>query len=69
MVSNFDNRDTNVTFKLSGLPNAETEVRVTDENRTYEKILSFNTNNTKDNITLSLPVKNNTFLYIGSPIT
>ena len=63
LVANYGGEDTEVTLDLQGLPAGEIEVRLVDEHHTDKQILRFAA---KDALTLTLPMKNNSFIYVGS---
>ena len=66
LAANYGNEDTVFTFDLRGIPDGEImEVRITDEEKTFETLMTFAGNGY---ICLSLPLKNNAFVYIGSKI-
>ena len=66
IAANYNNEDTELTFDLSGIPAGEpVEVRLVDESKTFEKIMTLEGN---ANLKLVVPVKNNSFVYVGSAV-
>ena len=66
IAANYNNEDTELTFDLAGIPAGETiEVRLVDESTTFETVMTLEGN---ENVKLVLPVKNNSFVYIGSAV-
>ena len=65
IASNYSDDDKEICFELSGLPAGELEIRVVDENRSFERIMSFGGVN---DVKMILELKKNSFLYIGSVI-
>jgi hypothetical protein len=65
IAANYNNADTSITFDLSGLPATELEIRVVDEEHNFEPILTISA---KGDCKLTLPIKNNSFVYVGSII-
>ena len=65
LLANYGGEDTEVTLDLQGLPAGEIEVRRVDESETNVQLMRFDA---KDALTLTLPMKNNSFVYVGSVI-
>ena len=63
LVSNYGGGDTELEFEFSGLQKGAVELRITDEDRNFEKMVLGN----RDRLSLTLPIKNNSLVYIGSP--
>ena len=65
LVSAYNNEDTELILELSGLLSGELEVRLTDEEHTFERLVSLEAG---ERATLKLTVKKNSVLYIGSAV-
>ena len=65
IAANYDNADTTLTFELCGLPATELEIRVVDEEHNFEVASTITVNG---NCKILIPVKNNSFVYVGSKI-
>lgn len=65
IATNYSPDYTEIEFNLSGLPTGGVEIRIVDEQRTFEKIMSIESGDTA-NLTLMLP--RYSFVYIGSHI-
>ncbi|MBE6609899.1 MAG: hypothetical protein E7634_04455 [Ruminococcaceae bacterium] len=63
LISNYNGGDMELEIGLSGLPKGAVELRITDEERDFEKLALGN----KERLSLTLPIKNNSLVYIGSP--
>ena len=66
LISNYNGKDTEIELDLSGLPAGEIEIRIVDEERTFDKIMSFETANGA--IKTKFPLPKNAFVYVGSVI-
>ena len=66
IIANYNGEDTEIELDLSGLPAGEIEIRIVDEERTFDKIMSFETTNGA--IKTKFPLTKNAFVYIGSAI-
>ena len=66
LAANYMNEDTVLTFDLRGIPaNEGIEVRVIDEEKTFDTLMTLEGSG---QIRLSIPLKNNAVVYIGSRI-
>ena len=65
IAANYNNADATLTFDLSGLPETELEIRVVDEEHNFEPLITVSA---KNDCKLTLQVKNNSFVYVGSKI-
>ena len=65
IAANYANEDTELTFDLSGIPGEKIEVRVVDEQNNFGRVMSIDT---CGKTCISLPIKNNSFVYVGSAI-
>ena len=63
LASHYEGEDGDVEFAFSGLPAGEYEVRIVDETRNFERVMSF-VGEGSAKITLAL--RNNSLVYIGS---
>ena len=64
LISNYNGGDTELEIELSGLPKGDVQLRIADEDKDFEKLPL----GSRDRLSLTLPVKNNSVVYIGSPI-
>ncbi len=65
LISNYNGEDTEVEIELAGLVDNKLEVLLTDETHTFERVAAYElSGDTK----IILPMKNNSFVYIGSVI-
>ena len=65
LMANYGGEDAEVTLDLQGLPAGELEVRLVDEYHTDKQIMRFAANGA---LSLTLPMRNNSFVYVGSLI-
>ena len=65
LISNYSDEDTELELSLSGIPEGMLEIRLTDEHRDFEKIMSLASAGT---LRLHFPLSKNAFVYIGSPL-
>lgn len=66
LAANYAAEDTEVTFELSGWHTGNAEVRLIDEDHTFEKLLTLQCN---ESMTFSVPLKNHSVVYIGPELT
>ena len=66
LAANYTDEPNEITVDLKGLSAGQLEVRIIDEDHFFEPIMNLAA--PADTMTLTLPVKANTVLYIGSPI-
>ena len=64
IVTNYNNEDTEIELNLFGLPEGEIEIRIVDEEHTFDKILSLEPTNGA--IKVKFPLKKNAFAYVSS---
>ena len=65
LISNYSENDAECKLLLEGIPTETVEVRITDKDRTFEKLFSFKC---KDRIEYTMNIGSNTFVYFGTPI-
>ena len=65
IAANYDNEDTTLTFELCGVPATDLEIRVVDEEHNFDVSSTLTANG---GCKISIPVKNNSFVYVGSKI-
>jgi hypothetical protein len=66
MIVNYDGEDETVEIELDGLIDGELEIRLTDATHTDERIALYRAETKKINLTL--PMKKDSFVYIGSKL-
>ncbi len=65
LLTNYGAEADELHFSLSNLPNTNVEVRVTDKDKTFEKVLELCG---EENVEFTLEIEGNTVIYIGTPI-
>ncbi len=66
LIANHDNGDTETTVTMSGMRGKGVEVRITDAEHEFDVIGEYESNG--DTLELTLELKNNSFVYIGSKV-
>lgn len=62
LAANYGGEDTEVLLELEGWHGKAAEIRLTDDEHTFERLFTLQSN---ERIEISLPLKNNSVLYIG----
>ena len=65
LITNYGNEADELDISLVGIPDSKIEIRMTDKDKTYEKIMEFEGRN---ELEIKLSVLENTVIYMGTPI-